>query len=183
MSSDPPRYDLLPHTVQRAMRLRGALVDCGPGLRGVAWPEVPRVRLTAIAPALQSGRVAAYLTAAWVWRSTPHPGTPLSVASPPGSSRHGLPHGCKRYELRLRTEDVSIIGEFGVTTPLRTILDLVYRPEPYGTIERDACRELYESAHVDAEEVHVRLTTQRRPHGRLARERFHEILKMPGPLL
>lgn len=181
MSSDPPRYDLLPLTVQRAMRLRGALVDCGPGLRGIAWPEVPRVRLTAIASALQHGRVAAYLTAAWVWQAATHPGSPLSIASLPGSSRHEISREYKRYELRLNDRDISTFGELCVTTPQRTMLDLLYRPESYGAIERDACLKLFEVAGIDADETNAMLARRRRPHGRLARERFREILMMQEP--
>ncbi len=175
MHPSPPRYDRLPVAMQHALRLRGALIPCGPGVRGVGWPDTPRVRLAAIAGVLSGGHVAALLTAAWVWGAATDPGSPLSIAKAAGRSRAHQAGGAKRYELRLSPADVSVLGEFGATTPLRTILDLLHLSPSFGPDERDACRELMTLAAIDAEELREVLLTLRRPHVRLARERFREV--------
>lgn len=176
MDPSPPRYDRWPLSVQHAMRLRGALVRCGPGVRGVGWPDTPRVRLAAIANALEGGQFAALLTAAWVWGAVDDPGTPLSVARSAGRSRTSRAVGAQHYELRISPADVVKFGEFGVTTPMRTILDLLHVNPSFGPRERSACRELLRISPVGAEDMSARLLALRRPHVRLARERFRGVL-------
>ena len=78
---DPPRFDLWPEALRSAELRRGTLVACGPGVRGVGWPDSPRVRLAALAPWLSGGRVAAFRTAAWVWGAAREPGRPLRVTT------------------------------------------------------------------------------------------------------
>lgn len=175
MDPSPPRYDRWPVAMQHAMRLRGALVPCGPGVRGVGWPDTPRVRLAAIAGVLAGGHVAALLTAAWVWGAAADPGSPLSIAKAAGRSRSRHASDAQRYELRLSPADAAMLGEFGVTTPMRTILDLLHLSPSFGPDERTACRELMTLAAVDAEELHQQLLALRRPYVRLARERFREV--------
>ncbi len=183
MAPSPPRYDRWPVAMQYAMRLRGALLPCGPGVRGVGWPDTPRVRLAAIAGALAGGHVAALLTAAWVWGAAADPGSPLSIAKSAGRSRAHRASDAQRYELRLSPADVAELGEFGVTTPLRTILDLLHLSPSFGPDERTACRELMTLAAVEEEELRQQLLSMRRPHVRLARERFREVTDIRGPAL
>ena len=177
MFPSPPRYDRWPLALQHAMRLRGALLPCGPGVRGVGWPDTPRVRLAAIAGVLEGGHVAAFLTAAWVWGAAADPGEPLSVAGCAGRARTHRPSGARRYELRLGQADIETLGEFGVTTPLRTILDLLHANATFGLAEQSACRNLMSLANIDTDEVNDLLFGLRRPHVRLARARFREVAR------
>lgn len=175
MSPSPPRYDRWPLALQHAMRLRGVLLPCGPGMRGVGWPDTPLVRLAAIAGSLEGGHVAALLTAAWVWGAAPDPGSPLSVAGSAGQARICRASNTHRYELRLSPADVTMLGEFGVTTPKRTILDLLHLSASFGSDERNACRELLKPAAIDAKQMTDHLAELHRPHVKLARERFREV--------
>lgn len=137
----PPRYDLWPEALRSAERLRGTLVPCGPGLRGVGWPETPRVRLAAIAPWLGGGRIAVYLTAAWVWGAARNPGHPLRVSTTHGGRATTVAQAMPRvHQLRLSPAECSRFGDFSVTTPLRTATDLLYDDERFGTSHRVAVR-------------------------------------------
>lgn len=183
MHAIPPRYDLWPESVQHAMRLRGALIPCGPGMRGAAWPDTPRVRLAAIGFRLDRSLVAAYLTAAWVWGAATDPGSPLSVAAAAGSARAPVAPGTRRYELRFAPGDISELGEFGVTSPTRTLLDLLHRPILFDESTRDACSNLLELIPHATEHTIHEVNRRRRPHVRLARERLHDLLANPSPRL
>lgn len=183
MTAHPPRYDTWPLPVQHAMRLRGALVTCGPGMRGAGWPDCPKVRLAALGAHLQGGLVAACLTAAWVWEASPDPGNPLSVAAPAGSARRSMSPGTRRYEFRFALDDTMVLGEFGVTSPRRTLLDLFHRPFLFDGVTREACRSLLKMLPDPPERMMHEVESTRRPHARLARERLRELLAYPAPPL
>ena len=183
MTTSPPRYDRWPLALQHAMRLRGALLPCGPGMRGVGWPDTPPVRLAAIAGALEGGHVAAMLTAAWVWGAAPDPGIPLSIAGSAGKARTPIASDTRRYELRFGPADVTVFGEFGVTTPVRTTLDLLHLSASFGAEERRACHELLALAGITIEHMTELLVALRRPYIRRARERFREVAAEHTPAL
>lgn len=137
----PPRFDLWPEALRSAERLRGSLVPCGPGVRGIGWPETPRVRTAALAPWLGGGRIATHLTAAWVWGAARSPGRPLQVTARSGRRSYGVDSEWLRvYELRYTEADTHRFGEFGVTTPLRTVIDMLHGDAPFTAVERIACR-------------------------------------------
>ncbi|MBN9612266.1 MAG: hypothetical protein J0H64_02150, partial [Actinobacteria bacterium] len=102
----PPRYDLWPAAVRSAARLHGALVPCGPGYRGIGWPETPTVRASALAEFLSNDRIATHLTAAWVWGAARSPGRPVRVSTR-GRRRITLPstEQLRVSEARLAPED------------------------------------------------------------------------------
>lgn len=173
---DPPRYDLWPPAVRSAWRLSGALVRCGPGLRGIGWPETPRVRLAAIADWLGHDRIASHLTAAWVWGAVREPRDPLQVSMLAGRRRPLASRADLRvYELRYGAEDVERFGPFQVTRPMRTALDLLHDPEVFGRREAVACRLLL-LADGGTAAMARHLAEHRRPHRRLAQARFREFV-------
>lgn len=173
----PPRYDLWPIALQHAFRLRGALVPCGPGVRGVGWPDTPCVRLSALGPWLGAGKCASHLTAAWVWNAVDELGTPLSITLPSG--RHGSlqsSHGVRRHEMRLNREDIRAFDELLVTSPFRTILDLLHDPHHFEATHALAVTSLLtHEADMEAQ-VRDRLRAHRRPYRRLAELRLGKIL-------
>lgn len=171
----PPRYDRWPVALQHAMRLRGALVRCGPGMRGVGWPDSPGVRLAALGAWLGEDLCASHLTAAWVWAAAEHPGEPLRLAARAGGSRRS-PAGVRRYELRLGDGELERFGGLPVTTRMRTLLDLLHDPSGFSDEERHACRALLARIPDGAECVSARLLEHRRPHRRLAVQRLGLIL-------
>lgn len=172
---DPPRYDLWPEAMRSAWQLTGALVRCGPGFRGVGWPETPRVRLSAIANCLDRDRVATHLTAAWVWGAAREPRNPLQVSMRAGRRRPTeLRPELRVYEMRLTEADTETFGSFAVTTPLRTALDLLHDTESFGLRETVACRILLGSCGGSAAAAQ-HLAEHRRPFRRLAQSRLRLI--------
>lgn len=169
---DPPRYDLWPTALRSAGRLHGALVPCGPGVRGVGWPETPRVRATALAEFIGEDRVATHLTAAWVWGAARDPGRPLRASVPAKRRYTGIDTEMLRVsELRLSESDVTPLGRFAVTTPLRTVLDLLHDPDGFGPVERIACRLLVHRIGGWAA-VAARIEAHRRPYRTAALRRL-----------
>ncbi|MGW9021473.1 hypothetical protein ACWGOE_08340 [Leucobacter chromiiresistens] len=136
-----PRIHEWPPAVRSAERLRGTLVPCGPGMRPVAWPETPRVRLSALAPWLEERYVAIGLTAAWVWGAARSPGDPLQCSTvgrkrPPARRAPGV----AVHEHALAAADFARIGRESVTTPTRTLCDLLRSAGAFGVESRVACR-------------------------------------------
>lgn len=175
----PPRYDLWPVPMQYAMRLRGALLRCGPGFRGAAWPDSPRIRLATLGHRLSERQCASHLTAAWVWGAIDSPGTPLCIANPAGSLRHAPAEpGIRRIGLRLTQDEVDTFGGFGVTTRLRTLSDLLHDDRRFDEAEATACIELLHSTGLSAQEFRSRLDSRRKPHRRLAAQRLQEIVRI-----
>ncbi|WP_336659534.1 hypothetical protein [Leucobacter sp. USHLN153] len=152
-ASAPPRRPTLrvpalehwPEAIRSAERLRGTLVRCGPGLRPVAWPETPRVRLSALAPWLtpKSGGpvVAVGATAAWVWGAMRTPHTLLECSTIGRERRQFPPHSrVKLHHYSLDEHDIVWFGRGGVTTPARTLCDVLRSSEELSRVERVACR-------------------------------------------
>jgi len=172
----PPRIDLWPIAQQFAELRRGSILRCGPGFRSVGWPETPRVRLTALAPWLLEHRIAVRLTAAWVWGAAATPGSPVQV-----STRVGPRGSIARtddidvLELRLDPADLQHFGSFTVTTPMRTILDLLYAPAEFGVRERAASRLLILNSPDCVHEVHDYVISHRRPGRRRAMSRLESL--------
>ena len=173
---DPPRFDLWPEALRSAERLRGSLVPCGPGLRGAGWPETPRVRIAALAPWLEHGAVAAHLTAAWVWGAARTPGRQLQVTTRARQRRRQADTEWLRvYEFRYSEAETHRFGAFDVTTPLRTVTDMLYAARPFGIVERVACRLLCREIEGGAATVLAELQDRRRPYRLHALRRFAEL--------
>ena len=162
--------------MRSAARLHGALVPCGPGFRGVGWPETPTVRASALAEFLVDDRIATHLTAAWVWGAARSPGRPLRVSTK-ARRRVTLPatEQLRVAEARLAPEDSCRLGDFGVTTPLRTMLDLLHDPEDFGPAELVACRVLSQQVPNGWRSVSEHVTEHRRPYRRSAELRLAQI--------
>lgn len=170
---NPPRYDLLPAAVRSAERLRGSLVRCGPGLRGVGWPETPRVRVTALAPWLVRGRIAVGITAAWVWGAAREPGRPLLVSVPQGFHRPRSPTPEVRVlALRIDEADTVVFGGLAVATPAFVVRELLHAPGRLDTAQRVACRLLVRMGEPSIEDLRSAISARRRPGRALALERL-----------
>lgn len=136
----PPRLDRWPAAVRSAELLRGAAVRCGPGVRLISWPETPAVRAAAISRAFEHDRVAARLTAAWIWGAAREPGTPLRFIASRGRLLGDVMRaGIAVHEYRLEGSEIAEVGGLSVTTPVRTVYDLLRAPH-LGRRELVACR-------------------------------------------
>lgn len=144
---NPPTLEHLPSSVIHAALLRGDIVRCGPGVRPIGWPETPRVRAHALT--LAPGRVASHLTAAWVWGAARHPGVPLHATVTDRRRRDPVRDAALALHHRPCPElDLVRFGATAVTTPRRTLIDLLHEPgaeDGFPQTARIACRLLSRS--------------------------------------
>lgn len=177
----PPRLDRLPVAMLHALKLRGAIVQCGPGHRGVAWPDSPRVRLATLAPFLNRHTTASHLTAAWVWGAAKTPGTQLSFTTHSGRrSPVDGPRHVRWHQFQLQPGHLVRLGGHDVTMPERTVFDLLHHPGRFETTEIVACRLLLMHPSVSRAELWREIFHERRPHCALARRRLRHITQAPG---
>lgn len=171
----PPRMHDWPVAVRSAALLRGIAVRCGPGIRLVSWPETPSVRAAAIGGSFAGERVAAHLTAAWIWGAARTPGERLSFIV-----QRGRPHdlyaeaGIVLHQYRLGADEVVGVGAYPVTSPRRTLYDLL-RGAEFSHEHRIACRMLLAHA-IGSRDVFISaLPARRRPNERRILSRLREI--------
>lgn len=159
-----PRTDLWPVAIRSAELHRGTLVRCGPGTRPVGWPETPRVRAHALAPWLTEQRIAVQRVAAWIWGAARDPGTPLHFAMR-GSRRafRTASRIVELHEFQFVPGDLVPLDQALVTSPLRTVFDLLRSPADFTRTDHVACRLLLGRAPDGAERLHERLRSAGRP--------------------
>ncbi|WP_440311478.1 hypothetical protein [Leucobacter chromiireducens] len=171
-----PRHDLLPGPVQRAELIRGTLVHCGPGVRGAGWPDTPLVRAVALAPWLTPDRTAILLTAAWIWGAAHSAGAPLEFASAARAntaSERGV--RARSRQLSPREPELLHLGRATVTTPTRTVADLLRLSAVLTREIHIACRVLAVFRGADAAQVAAALTAGPAPHRRRALTRLSRV--------
>lgn len=182
----PPRIDLLPPAIRSAERLHGTFVPCGPGLRPVGWPDAPAIRRIAVADMLPRQLIASNLTAAWIWMSARNPGKPLRAIQQP-STRNGFRAGRSLMDVvyvrhqRITREDVAMFDDLGVTTPYRTVLDLLRDPERFDVPCQVACRLLFTRYQGIARQVVCTIQEARHPQRPISRERLAKLISVPRP--
>lgn len=123
-----PQLQLLPPSVRSAELLRGTLVHCGVGERPISWPDSPETRarslndLVSVTPSL----AVVLHTAAWVWGATWRVHEPVSLST---FRRARLLHprkGTRVHEFDLQEAHVTRFAHIPVTTPARTLYDLLF---------------------------------------------------------
>lgn len=181
----PPSFSTLSAAVRSAELLRGSLVRCGPGVRGVGWPETSGVRALALPHPDAGGHelVAVAYTAAWVWGAEWNNDSPIvfSTLQRMRFLRTAIaPLHVREYAIA-PSDTVAICG-VRVTTPERTVYDLLYLDEDeYELYGVNALRSLVEhSPHLARSDITRAFHTRNRPHRRRADLRFQEIVNAVG---
>jgi len=142
-----------PEAELRAAVLAGELVAVGACWASPVEPQTPSLRAAAAAWMLRDPRlIAGTRTAAWIWGATSRPPTPLEAAISPQARVH-VDAGVRLREVVIDPADVVRLGgpcgpggrgDLGVTTPMRTAIDLLRTPSTgertFGTAESEALR-------------------------------------------
>lgn len=125
--------DDLPSAVLRAAVLHGEAYPVGGSWASIAEPDDAGLRAAAFVVAVDDPQlVAAGTTAAWIWGALSRAPVPVSAAARPGRRvRRGSSATLAVQELALRRDDVVAVGGATVTTPVRTVVDLVRGRAPY----------------------------------------------------
>ncbi len=182
----PPRIDLWPIAVVSAERVHGSLTRCGPGYRPKGWPDSAHVRRVALGRLLPNYLIASHITAAWVWQAalSPNPGeSPLRAIAHP-SKRTANRQLASSAEIhishsRIARTDMVYVDDLAVTTPLRTVLDLLRDRQTWSVAQQSACKQFFRSTGALLEIVREELTHVTHPANTIARERL-DALKLPG---
>lgn len=155
----PPRVDHWPAAVISSAIRQGTLVRCGPGYRPVTWPESPLVRCTAIAWALTPKYAACNHTAAWIWGGSRAPGTVIEISVRTGRVPYRQQPGTTQHEYVLSEGDVVNVGDYWVTSPVRTVFDLLRSTREFTVADMAACRLLLAHHSAGAELLAARART------------------------
>lgn len=159
-----------PEAELRAAVLAGELVAVGACWASPVEPQTPSLRAEAAAWTLRDARpIAGTRTAAWIWGATSRPPSPLEAAISPQARVH-VDAGVRLREVVIDPADIVRLGGLGgpagagglgVTTPLRTAIDLLRTPSTgertFGAAESEAVRGLLAIGEVTVTEVEERL--------------------------
>jgi len=164
----------LPVAELYAARLDGELFPVGGAFSPVDEIEQPALRAAAVHAEVSGRLIAEQLSAAWVWGAvdTPPVRHQFCVATASRVS-HSPARWMTLREVIINEDEISDLGGFLVTTPDRTVIDLVRFSESFGAIERAIIRRLAGggvSLEAAAETVRRRrnLPSKRRALARLA---------------
>lgn len=175
----PPAFSLLPPSIISAELRRGSLVRCGPGVRGIGWPDNAVVRASTLLPP-DAGEhelaVAAY-SAAWVWGAEWQTGQPTLYSTLNGMRflrRIGAPVRVREYDID-RSHTVMLAG-VRITSPPRTAYDLLYLDEDeYERFGLSSLRSLLEREARLPKDLATRYHERNRPYRRRAEARLDEV--------
>lgn len=163
----------LPGAELRAAALDGQLYAVGDGWRSIAEIDDEVGRATAVGHALGPGVVAAGRTAAWIWGARgaapiPHEGV---VVSPARVKFRG--GGSVVRQVVMDDDEVVAVSGVAVTTPARTIVDLVRRQAWTSTDETIARDVAAQRGVTRAEATAVLDRRGRLPHRARSLDRLH----------
>lgn len=167
----------LPPTVLSAERLNGTVVQVGTFFAPLIGFDTRLARLSTALVPYQDGVIYSGQTAAWIWgaiRELPLPAEYAVSTTKRMHIRTSTPH--RKRELCFSDEDVAVLGGYHVTTPLRTVFDLLLSSQVLTRELRVACRLLFTCDGVTREAVLAKLNSSPRvPHTKRMRERLHNI--------
>ena len=164
----------LPVAELYAARLDGELFPVGGAFSPVDEIEQPELRAAAVHAEVSGRLIAEQLSAAWIWGALDSP--PLRHQFCVGAAAR-VSHSPARWmtlrEVIIEEDEISDLGGFLVTTPERTVIDLVRFSESFGPTERTIIRALARGgASLEAAADNVRrrrnLPNKRRALARLA---------------
>jgi len=131
-----PAPDGMPEAMLRSLALDGVLVRIDAGYQPIDVPTTPAVRAAAIAPRVPrelapDGMIVAGPSAAWVWGGLPRLEEPLTIVVRGAGRMPAVDQpGAHLHRILLADAEIVALGEVLVTSPLRTVLDLLRGGRP-----------------------------------------------------
>ena len=132
----------LPEAELRAAVLDGELYALGDRWSSVADPDDAEARARSVLSESSSRTIAARRTAAWIWGACAAPPPDLQCLVSSSARSRGAPSGSRVSEVRIDDDEVVRLGGVLVTSPARTVLDLLRLSDPHGEAEELALRVL-----------------------------------------
>ena len=156
----------LPEVELQAAALDGELVRVVDSWASVADPDDPVRRASALADALGTTVIAARETAAWIWGARAAPPRRLDAVVPSSARHHDAGPDVRVGEVLIDDDETVRLGGLRVTSPTRTVLDLL-RGDDWSAAAERLVRTLMADHQVDPR----RVTGLVRRHGRLPHRR------------
>lgn len=155
------------------MRLDGELVTVDQSFAPFDDFPSPGQRASALARGLGERLIAERRSAAWIWGALDRPPAPheFCVAHNARVTRRPVPHVVVR-EVVLGDGDITELGGAAVTSPRRTIADLVRFSETWTDEDRDVVARLLAIGRLSADDALRELERHKLPHKRRATERL-----------
>ena len=122
--------DLSPAELQAA-RLDGEVYDLAGAFCLIGELESPAHRARAVLQTRSPRLIAELRTAAWIWGAAPEPVHLEFSVTPEARARLSPAHHIAVREIVYEAGDLERLEGYGVTSPLRTILDLARFAEPF----------------------------------------------------
>lgn len=155
--------DSLPPTILSAEKLSGSIVSIGNGYIPAIDMERCALRLSTLLREPQEYVALSSIGAAWFWGAVRHaplvPEFSVHVGHRVVVRSRGL-H--TRRELRLQESDVEYFNGYGVTSPTRTVADLLQGAPSLSNELRQVCRTLFLHEGCSRSSVHHRLSESKR---------------------
>jgi hypothetical protein len=170
--------DDLPLAERMAARLDGELFPLAAGHCPVDAVETPALRLAAALAGRPARYIAELGTAAWVWGARLDPPDTLELCVQLGARARpaSAPHVTVR-ELALADDDVRRLDGRGVTSPVRTAVDLARSRQVFSALDAASVRELSRLGRFQLVDCLAAMETRRNlPDKRRAAERLRAAL-------
>ncbi|AMM20912.1 hypothetical protein AX769_13135 [Frondihabitans sp. PAMC 28766] len=162
----------LPYVELQAAALDGDVFRVDRAFCSVAEIDVPWRRATALAPLFGTEFVVAGLSAAWVWGALAEAPITHEAFGDTRRTHRDIPAGTRVRAARTEPVDLVDFGPVRVTSPVRTVVDLVRR-EAFGDEAAEVVRFLVSEHGIDRGSCEALLTrSPHLPHKRRARQRL-----------
>lgn len=153
----------LPPEELRAAELDGELFAVDEGYAPIDSRESPSMRAASLASIVPARLIAELATAAWIHGARDHPPAVHELCAEATSRYRDV--GLRRVVLRevaLSDSEIGMVGVMRVTSPLRTVIDLLRCREIFAPIDANAVLRLSEVGGFTLGDVHDEI--QRRRH-------------------
>lgn len=168
---------LLPQTVLSAEILNGTLRRLGHGTAALLDAASAQARARSVFPEAHPGIVFSGQTAAWIWGVyRVCPAVREYSVRPSARTSMSLHFATVRREVALSPDEITRIGRFEITTPLRTAADILRAVTDLSTEDTVACRLLLSRSANPREQLeHSIAMKNRAPHTRRLRSHLREL--------
>lgn len=172
-----PELHRLPAPVIQAEILRGSLTRCGPGVRGIGWPDTPELRASLLKEFQLPGSAFVLLTAAWVWGHTWHEEQKVQLSWLNKKRLHRtVLNTVQVKQFNLPANECLHLADILVTSPERTIQDLLFSNEQMFANGASAAAKMLLSKQDDLSFFEEKYKRIRRPYSARALERFRSLV-------
>ncbi|GAA3585028.1 hypothetical protein GCM10022198_05410 [Klugiella xanthotipulae] len=164
--------DMHPTELSAAV-LQGELVPCGLAFLTAGTTDTPIVRAKTMSVGLSPAATLERFSAAWVYACTRELEIPVALCvSTRQRKRLSYPVPFTSRQVVLAEKERLLLGGVSVTTPLRTVCDILLVEETWSVRERVTCRLITQRYLLEFDRIHAALEAGRHPRRQRALKRL-----------